>query len=108
MAPPRGPRAILFPKGYRVTATGSVWAGPVGAVDACVHPHAQHQLRNGSPCSASRGSDGSPRLDRVEALGDPQFVEVLRIVESVEPTLMDLIDVRDEETLHGGTMRTPL
>ena len=24
-----------------------------------------------------------------------------------EPTLMDLIDVRDEEKLHGGTMRTP-
>ena len=30
-----------------------------------------------------------PRLDRVEDLGDPQFAEVLRIVESVEPTLMD-------------------
>jgi hypothetical protein len=44
----------------------------------------------------------------VEDLGDPQFAEVLRIVESVEPTLMDLIDVRDEETLHGGTMHTPL
>ena len=48
-----------------------------------------------------------PRLDRVEDLGDPQFAEVFRIVESVEPTLMDLIDVRDEEKLHGGTMRTP-
>jgi len=48
-----------------------------------------------------------PRLDRVEDLGDPQFAEVFRMVESVEPTLMDLIDVRDEEKLHGGTMRTP-
>jgi hypothetical protein len=48
-----------------------------------------------------------PRLDRVEDLGDPQFAEVLRIVESVELTLMDLIDVRDEEKPHGGTMRAP-
>jgi hypothetical protein len=47
------------------------------------------------------------RLDRVEDLGDPQFAEVLRIVESVEPPRMDLMDVRDEEKLHGGTMRTP-
>jgi hypothetical protein len=36
----------------------------------------------------------APRLDRVEDLGDPQFAEVFRIVESVEPTLTDLIDVR--------------
>jgi hypothetical protein len=43
----------------------------------------------------------------VEDLGDPQFAEVLRIVESVEPPQMDLIDVGDEEKLHGRTMRTP-
>jgi hypothetical protein len=48
-----------------------------------------------------------PRLDRVEDLGDPQFAEVFRIVESVEPTLMDLIDVRDEEKLHGGNAAYP-
>jgi hypothetical protein len=36
----------------------------------------------------------APRLDRVEDLGDPQFAEVLRIVESVEPPRMDLIDVK--------------
>jgi hypothetical protein len=57
VAPLRRPRAILFPKGYRVTATGSVWTGPVGAADACVHPHAQHRLRNGQslPCQPGFG-----------------------------------------------------
>ena len=55
VAPLRRPRAILFPKGYRVTATGSVWTGPVGAADACVHPHAQHRLRNGQSLQCQPG-----------------------------------------------------
>ena len=82
------------------------WDGVCRRADACVPPS---RIGSGTavlavPAGARREA---PRLDRVEDLGDPQFAEVLRIVESVEPPRMDLIDVRDEEKLHGGTMRTP-
>lgn len=36
--------------------------------------------------------------------GDPGLAKVLRVVESVAPTLMDLVDIRDDEKLKGGTM----